>query len=149
MDTSSLIEAWNRNYPLQVFPGVWSGLEALIEAGRLVASEMVREEIEVKSDGLFAWSKAHGNLFVPVDEAQDEEVRAVVRAYRRLVEERKGRNRADPFVIALAKLRGIVCVTEEQFGDETNVRIPFVCARLGVECTDLVGLMTREGWRFS
>ena len=147
-DTSAFMEAWLHTYPIQVFPGVWSRIDSLISTGRLVASVMVRDELQAKSDALSAWARDRRDLFVPVDKEQSDEAQSIVRTYRRLIEERRGRTQADPFVIALARLRGLVCVTEEQFGNETNVRIPFVCQQLGLESIKLVDLMMREGWQF-
>lgn len=47
---------------------------------------------------------------------------------------RKDRSRADPFVIATAKVIGATVVTDEKHGAEKDPRIPFVCERLGVPC---------------
>src|SRR5215204_5269623 len=120
-DTSAFMEAWLRNYPLHVFPGIWSGIETMIVSERVVASEMVRDELQAKSDALCSWSQTQKGLFVPVDESQHLGAKTIIRSFPRLIEERRGRNQADPFVIALAKLRGLVCVTEEHFGDDKNI----------------------------
>jgi hypothetical protein len=149
VDTSSLLQAWTVRYPADVFPGVWAALDHLIAMRQLVASEMVLEELKRKSDEVSAWSLVRREMFVDMDEAQSTEAQKIVRQYRRLIDERKGRNQADPFVIALAKLRGMVCVTEEDFGSATKVRIPYVCEELSVEYTNLVGLLRREGYRLS
>ena len=54
---------------------------------------------------------------------------------------------ADPFVIASAQVRSGCVVTEETLRDNA-VRIPSVCEYFGIDCTNLEGLMEREGWTF-
>ena len=55
---------------------------------------------------------------------------------------------ADPFVIALARTRSLVVVSEEKKQSLKNPKIPDVCDSLGVQCLGVVGMMRQEGWRF-
>ena len=60
---------------------------------------------------------------------------------------------ADAYVIALARLRNGVVVTQETSASEKrNPRrthfIPDVCRELGVPCINLLGMIRREGWVF-
>ncbi|MBN9690072.1 MAG: DUF4411 family protein [Verrucomicrobia bacterium] len=60
---------------------------------------------------------------------------------------------ADAYVIALAKLRGGIVVTQETpAAEKRNPKrthfIPDVCRELGIACISLIGLMRREGWKF-
>jgi len=60
---------------------------------------------------------------------------------------------ADAYVIALAKLRDGIVVTQETSAAEKNQPkrthfIPDVCRELGLHCITLLGLMRREGWKF-
>ncbi len=119
IDTSSLIEAWVRHYPQDVFPAVWLKLEELIAEGRFCAPEEVRTEIERKEDGLAKWTKRHKSLFVPLDQAQIAAVQQVLRTFPLLVDSSKNRSGGDPFVIALAKLKSYTVVTQE-FASKTS-----------------------------
>ena len=148
-DTSAFIETWTRDYPPDVFPGVWDGIGDLIRNGKLISPDMVRRELREKSDLVSEWTEQFANLFVDPDVEQIEQVRMIVNRFPRIIEERRARNEADPFVIGLAYLRGLVCVTEESTGNDTNIRIPYVCKRLGVDCVDTLALMRREGWQFT
>lgn len=70
--------------------------------------------------------------------------------FQQLVAKRKiegGGDAADPFLIASAKVRGAVLVTEEVF-KKNGAKIPNVCARHDVECIDAEQPYEREGWRF-
>src|SRR5690242_13999737 len=106
IDTSSLLEAWVRAYPRAVFPSLWDKVEALIADARLCSPEEVQREIEKKEDELNTWAKAQTGLFVPLDADQAIEVKRILRDVPLLVDSSKGRSGGDPWVIALAKLRG-------------------------------------------
>ena len=60
---------------------------------------------------------------------------------------------ADAYVIALAKMRDGIVVTQETPAAEKNRPrrthfIPDVCRELGIPCISLLGLMRRERWTF-
>lgn len=60
---------------------------------------------------------------------------------------------ADAYVIALARQRGGIVVTQETAAAEKNRPrrthfIPDVCRELGIPCISLLGLMRKEGWGF-
>jgi hypothetical protein len=105
--------SWRFEYKPRVFPLVWRRLEELIEQGRLIASSEVLLELERKDDDLAKWAKAHEKMFLPVDEAVQVPVKEILRQHRRLVDTRRGRSGADPFVIAVAKVHGASVVTDE------------------------------------
>jgi hypothetical protein len=61
----------------------------------------------------------------------------------------KGRNRADPFVIAVAQLRSATVVTGEGSDGTTNrPKIPYVCDDLGVGCFRFLDVIKAENWVF-
>jgi hypothetical protein len=107
IDTSAILEAWRRRYPPDVFPAVWQRLEEVIDQGELRASEEVLLEIEKRDDEVHVWAKERkASLFVPIDEAQQRHVSVILEKHERLVDTRKNRSAADPFVIALAVAQG-------------------------------------------
>ena len=151
VDTSSLMHAWRRAYPPKRFPAVWRQLEALIEAGRLLASIEVYNELRRKDDDLFEWAKARKEaLFREIDEDVQVHVIRLMRTYPKLVDTAKGKSGGDPFVIAQAVAASptLIVVTQEAGGSEQSPKIPFVCAREGVRCIDLLTLIDEEDWTF-
>ena len=61
LDTSAILNAWQRNYPPDLFPTLWRNIEGLIDAGVLIASEEVQVELEKKDDEVHEWAKQrHG-----------------------------------------------------------------------------------------
>lgn len=68
--------------------------------------------------------------------------------YPGLVNVKKNKGWADPFVIALAKCHGYTVVTEEGPGAAESPKIPLVCKQFGIPCISLVSMIEREGWIF-
>ena len=66
-----------------------------------------------------------------------------------------GKNKADPYVVALGKFMldaGTRCVVvaNETIRSRPNRKIPTACAHFGLECHDLIGMLRAEfpedGW---
>lgn len=150
IDTSSLIHAWVRAYPIDHFPSFWVSLESAIDEGRVVIAVEALNEIRRRDDDLHAWCKCHPDFCIDLDEQQQRLLGQLLGKYPRLVDTAKGRSGADPFVIALAQSFGrtLTVVTQENMGKKDSPKIPDVCAREGVHCVDLVGLIKAERWRF-
>ncbi|QEC47851.1 DUF4411 family protein [Baekduia soli] len=148
LDTSFLVGAWVRSYPPDVFPGLWTALDALIEAGEVVSPEEVLNELSAKEDDLHEWAQGRPALFAQLDHAQMEATTAILGDYPRLVGELADRNRADPFVIALAVVRGLTVVTEERGGSDKRPKIPFVCGGVAIPCIDTLGFIRAQGLSF-
>jgi hypothetical protein len=149
IDTSSLIWAWRFAYPRERFPSVWTQIENLIRAGDLKASPMVLAELQRQDDDLHAWAAGKVEMFVDLDDQQQQEVREIVAAHHAIIRPDEDRVNADPFVIALARCRGMAVVSEERrSGNPNTPKIPNVCAARGVRCVTLLGLMADLGWTF-
>lgn len=148
IDTSSLIAAWSRLYPRQIFPSLWAKLEDLIAEGRLRASEEVLRELKRKEDDLHIWAKGQTNLFVPFDEPQSVKVSEILKDFSLLVDSTRNRSAADPFVIALAALNKWIVVSEERGGSDKKPKIPTVCRHYKLVVISLTDMIIREGWSF-
>ena len=46
LDTSGFLDAWVRNYPIDVFPTVWERLDGAAKSGILYVSDEVLQELE-------------------------------------------------------------------------------------------------------
>ncbi len=153
VDTSALMGWQARFYPPDVFPGVVIRVEALIQAGRMAAPELVREEIEsVGTLELRKWVAANDRLLAPNADVLQEAL-AIQARFPGLLDPKSEYEEADAYVIALAGLRGGIVVAEETSAAEKRKPrgthyIPDVCRDLGIPCINLLGLMRREGWTF-
>jgi len=150
IDTSAILDGWVRYYPPDVFPPVWTRLEELVTAGRLVAPDEVREELKRKLDEPYKWARSQSGLFLPLDSAIQASATAVLKAYPKLVDNRPNRTSADPFVIALAQVRTLTVLTGERPTTNLNrPNIPDVCGALKLPCLSLMDLFRREKWIFA
>lgn len=147
-DASSLIHAWNRAYPPDNFPGVWERIDELFIEGRVLLSVEVVKELEKKDDGLANWCHDRDEAIIEIDDDQQAAMAEIMGKFPKLVDTSKGRSGADSFVIALARTHnvGLTVVTEEQGGNITKPKIPFVCDHYDISHTNLLGLIKNEGW---
>jgi hypothetical protein len=147
IDTSSLIAAWEERYPIDHFPNFWKLLEKAIEDGKILAPVAVLDETEKKSKELHEWLKDHDGMFVELEEDVQLAVRDILASHPRLVMEKKQRYAADPFIIAIAKLKGFMIVTEERpTGNLNRPNMPDVCSDYGLRYISLLQLIKNENW---
>ncbi|MFN7970975.1 MAG: DUF4411 family protein [Acidobacteriota bacterium] len=149
IDTSALLQAY-ADYPQDAFPGLWEQLDALIGEGRLVSSIEVFEELKRhEGDAMHTWAKARKAVFLELSEDIQRVVQSLMVAHPELAKHRLNAHRADPFVIATAKVRGATVVTNEQRdGSSRRPKIPLVCDGLGISCVRFSAVIRVEGWVF-
>jgi hypothetical protein len=148
LDTSAILDGWNRYYPPKVFPTVWERLENLAFKGVLIATEEVLRELEKQDDEVYRWVKAQANMVVPIDDQIQIEVSFILNAYPRLVNTQRNRSQADPFVIALARLVDGVVVSGEGRRSLKNPKVPDVCDDMGIPHMRLVDVLSQQGFTF-
>ena len=149
IDASALIETWFRDFPPDLFPNVWIKIEKLIDDGVLVASEEVLYEIEKKHDELYEWCLKHMDMFIGIDEKTQEVVREILKNHKKLIDTRKNRSGADPFVIALAIINNLSVITlETESSKPDRPRIPDVCKAFNIRYLNLIDLFRMQGWKF-
>lgn len=148
-DTSALLNGRRDMLPPETFPSLWERIEGMINAGSIRAVDEVSRELARREDNVARWAKEQDALFVPLDSALQRETSSILVAHPRLIGKGKGRNGADPFVIALARLatHGVV-VTEETRRSLENPKIPDVCDALGVRCIGLIEFVCEQRWTF-
>ncbi len=149
IDTSSLVRAWTEAYPLDVFPSFWDRIDELFEDGRITAPDEVLRETSKRDDGLHKWLKQRSGMFAAIDDDLQKSVTEVMADHPFLVKNRPGKNAADPWVIALARITGSTVVTEEVVDQSAKYpKIPSVCCEYKVPWVRLLNVIRTEGWRF-
>jgi predicted nucleic acid-binding protein len=139
VDTSTFIEAGTRTYPIDIAPGLWDEFDRLATDGTICSPEEVRLELRAKSDALAEWIKDRPQLFVDLDGEQMVATHEVLAQFPKLAGKLSNRYHADPFVVALARVRGLTVVTEENpVSTPERPRIPLVCQHFGVRCINLL-----------
>ena len=135
VDTSGWLDGWQRHYPPDVFPSMWTKLDVYVNSGEILSSEEVYLELKKKSDELHDWIQARKQMLVPLDEPIQLRAARLLSEFPRLVDTLRGRSKADPFVIATAMERGAVVVTGEPLtGKLDKPRIPDVCQVKAIRC---------------
>jgi Domain of unknown function (DUF4411) len=153
VDTSSLMEWQARYYPLDVFPSVATNVTTLIRAGRFLAAGVVHEEIQaVGTSELINWANENEAMFIPTPDVLAEAL-SIQNQFAGLSDPKAEFEEADAYVVALARMRrGIVVTQETPAAEKRNPKrthfIPDVCRELGIPSISLLGLMRREGWKF-
>jgi hypothetical protein len=134
LDSNVFIHAWNDYYAPDQCPEYWEILDELAKDGRIFCCDEVKREIEKQDDDLWRWLKARPHFVQDVNEEIQRHVRAILKQYPLLVNSRKDRSMADPWVVAHALACGAVVVTKEMpgGGHGKNPKIPDVCNGLKV-----------------
>ncbi len=153
VDTSVLMDWQFRHFPTDIFTSLVNYVDGMIAEDRWLAPDIVAEELSaVGTAELVAWAKARPQMFVPLADVLAEAL-AVQARFPGLKDPNAEFEEADAYVIALAKLRDGIVVTQETSAAEKNKPkrtffIPDVCRELGLPCISLLGVMRREAWTF-
>lgn len=148
LDTSGIIDIWTRHYPPDVFPTIWIKMDAATKSGDIWIIEEVVKELERKEDGAHKWVKERENAIVPIDENVQSHLVQIMQKYGQLVDPRKNKSGGAPWVIALARARGLTVVSgEKPTGSLTRPKIPDVCKDLGVPCVEVIDFFRQQKWQ--
>jgi hypothetical protein len=158
-DTSALFDAGIRWYPPDFFPSFWNRLEELVENDRLKIPTLVAYEATKKTHSVAKWVNKikikHPEAFVDLDKKTQEVLKNISTKYPNWTA--KGRNRADPFVVATAIAQGWTVVTGEhpsqslpisQPQKQHKLKIPNICDEFSVDWIGIPDLIKEEKWSF-
>jgi len=136
------------------FPSFWDRFNELVSQMKIISVREVYRELDNYGTRphLRLWLDSNKAIFQLPSSEETEFVRKIfaVPKFQHLLKQRQmltGGPAADPFVVASARVRG-GCVITEETKRNGAVKIPNVCEHFGVDCTNLEGLMKREGWTF-
>jgi hypothetical protein len=153
IDTSSLVAAWVERYPPDVVPSFWPPFQKAISNGLVIAPEEVLDEI-VGPPELKAWAALRSGMFQELDLRLQQSVREVVNDLQQHARHNGYKLdplsfRADPFVVALARLTNISVVSEEGANPSNDGRpkIPNLCGWYGLRPINLLTLMREQQFR--
>jgi hypothetical protein len=98
---------------LKVVSGLIERIDSLISSQRIFAPALVKEEIEaVGTAGLIQWTENHAGIFAPTNELLAE-TQTIQNQFTGLRDPRAEYEEAEAYVIALAKMRNGIVVTQE------------------------------------
>lgn len=156
IDTSSLINLQEKfDYNNPVFKAIWEEIEELIVTDNLLTIDFVEKEIIDdylgKKDFLIKWMKRfkRRRKFVKKsDEAVINEAIPIINSefntgFFKKVKIEKGKDEADPFLIAFCKLNGYTLISDEK--KFVSNKIPEVSKKNGVRCINLYEFFEERG----
>lgn len=147
IDTCSLTKM-RHTYPKDVFPAAWELLTNLAKIGVLVSVEDVLEELSLFDDEILQWANEQAQIFLPLSENIQVRAVEILSSHAGILDLRKNKSSADPFVIATAIEHSCIVVTEEKASNSPiRHKIPNVCADYSVECMPILEMFRREGLR--
>jgi len=153
VDTNIFMDWQARYYPTAVFVSLVENIDQLIHEGRLIAPELVREELEsVGTNQLTAWVQKRKEIWVPNGDLFAVTM-AIQSQFPGLLDPKAEYEEADAYVIGLAQMRdGLVVTSETPAAEKRKPKreffIPDVCRELGIPCINFLGMMRREKWTF-
>lgn len=155
LDANVLIEAWQKYYSPSFCPDYWDVLISLGNSGAIFVAEQVYDEIVTTEDDLSEWLKKSR---IPVRKTNSSVITCLKQIYssnplhQQLVDNKKGRSLADPWVIAHAMNEQAIVVTKEEkvtAANSTKIKIPNVCDNLDVRWINDFDFIKRLNIRFS
>ena len=141
LDANPFIEAKNRYYGFDLFPGFWKALLDHHRNGRICSIDRVFDELTGQGDELSDWvdNSVPDTFF---KQCQDQ---AVIDCFQQIVSwvfaedftpeaRTEFASVADGWVIAFAKVNNLTVVTHEEFAPEAKKRVPMpnVCLEFDV-----------------
>jgi len=122
----------------------------LIDDGIVISIDEVYEELKVQDDEVLEWAKKHMDMFKPLDEEVQQIASQILGTHPNLIDLKKRKSGADPFLIALGKARSCSIITEEKpSGGPGKSKIPDVCTHYDIKCIKLLDLLRENSLQSS
>ncbi len=141
------------NYYPDQFPTFWRQFNQAVIDGKITSVREAHRELESQvQPPLLDWVKDHKSIFTSPTTTETRFITDIfsIKHFQTLVSVQsrlEGHPCADPFIIAKAEfIEG--CVVTEETLKPNAAKIPNVCERFEIDCTNLQGFMEREGWTF-
>jgi hypothetical protein len=142
-DASAFIDSWRRYYPKDIFKQLWDDIANLMAKKVIIASIMVKLEIEVQEDELTEYIQQFPTIFFPPLEFEQKVVEKIIK-HPDFNQWKQGEiHKADPFVVALANTKNLAVVTYEK-PTKTKNSIPAACKILNTRCISFLEFMREQ-----
>ena len=162
LDTGVFIEPHKKYYPFDICPGYWDCLARHQNRGKIITLDKVLDEINRGNDNdkLRVWANNMPKSFFAPSGDTD-----IIQRYSDLVnwvqasghftdsakEEFMKADNADGFLLAYAKAKGGIVITEEKSNPavKSRIKIPDVGKQFGIKCCDIQWMLRKLGARFT
>jgi len=150
LDSNVLIQAKNGPYAFDIAPGFWKLLDIQSTAGIIYSSTLVYKELTEGTDNLADWVKDRKDtsLFVEPCEKVQKAFQKIADYVSQSYNEPSAKvflDRADPWIIAQAKIDKAVVVTHEILvpNNSFKAKIPNICKQFGVSYVNTYEMLRR------
>lgn len=145
IDTSSILsQKDNEVHRRKVYQKLWANIDELIQDKIIVICSEIQEEI--CDETITKWLSDLQCEVLGIDDEIQDSVIKIVSSYPRLIDFKKLKSSGDAFLIASAEKYDLTVVTEES--KNSDIKIPFVCGKLGIPCINILELCEKENWLF-
>ncbi|MCW7458566.1 DUF4411 family protein [Leptospira bandrabouensis] len=154
LDANVFIQAKNLHYGLDFCPAFWNWILEKNLAGMVFSIDKVADEIEAGADELTEWAESEAKgIFHPTDSPVISQLGLVSNWVKSQDFESSAVNTffqvADYYLIGHALARNSVIVTHEvPSNSRKNIKIPNVCAGLGISFLNPFEMLRRERANF-
>ena len=155
LDSNVLIQAWQKYYSPKYCPTYWEILDELGYQSKIFIPIMIYEEITRTDDELSNWLKNSRIEVKPMTNAITTCLKLIYSNnpnHKYLVDSKRGRSLADPWVIAHAINENATVVTKEEKVTALNtkkIKIPNVCENMNIRWINDFDMITELGIKFS
>jgi hypothetical protein len=151
LDANVFIQAWSDYYGIDQCPEYWEILDRLAKEKQVFCPEEVKREIDRQDDGLADWLRSRPHFVQDITADVQENLRVVLAQFPRLVDTKKDRSMADPWIIAHAMTVGASIVTKEMpVGLNAKApKIPDACNHFAIDWMNDFQFTRELGIRFS
>ncbi|QZA33267.1 DUF4411 family protein [Hydrogenibacillus sp. N12] len=154
LDTSVFTQAARSYYAFDIAPSFWKAILTHAGKGKIISIDRVKDEIDRGNDQLKRWLNDHFTPFIQSTQTADivHHYGEIIRwasgqpQYRRAaINEFAAANNADAWVVAFAKARNLIVVTQEasSLQSKKSIKIPDVCRAHQIKSIDTFELMRR------
>ncbi len=155
---SNIFISMRKKYPRENHGSLWEKVEELLNNQEILVSREVIEELEDVDDGLVRWLKGFKTCIIDNEKEIVSYVSELVNKLPGWVDPLSTKNKADPYVIALARWKNGTVVTQEGNGtlnphhinlkrmveQSSSVKIIDVCQLEGIPWLDIVGFLSQQ-----
>ena len=150
-DACSIIYLATTFYPIDIFPSIWSFLDKMIKNDQILIIDTIYEEIKIRDDDAKQFFEAKerkskilckSHELEKIDDMQDM-VKKILANNDKIIDNTKGKNWWDPWLISFAKSYNLTIVTNE--AEKKKWSIPNICLSENIKCIDLLWFF-REIW---
>jgi predicted nucleic acid-binding protein len=149
---TNIFYALSHFYP-DNFHSLWIKINSLVSSGELISVKEVYREIKKNcpEEHIELWVKSNKEIFIIPTEKELKLVANMmtIEENRNLIKKNnilKGLPVADPFILAVAKIRNAIVVTQE--ADKSGARIPNICKKNEIECISLQKFFNKENVKY-